>query len=304
MTLLHQEPQARPRTLPEMMSLAAAMESEAVARYGLLAAEMAKRGEHGLAATFEAMREEERDHLAGIERWSQEVTGEPPARAGTSWVLPPEIASSWDEVAASALLTPYRALSIAVLNEERGFAFYSYVAAHAENDFLRAAAERLAREELRHAALLRRERRRAYRRERRTAPPISRAAAGIDDDADIGGLERNAADLHALIAERLSALGQTADAAALMAIAEDEGKAAAALGASARATSPAPRLDERGRMELLRAGLAESERLYDRYVDAADRAADEPILIAAQQGAGRVVRHLALIAARLHSPAP
>src|SRR5579862_1021291 len=63
MTRLERQPTARPRTLHELMSIAAAMESEAVRRYGQLAADMTKRGDHGLAATFQAMLEEERDHL-------------------------------------------------------------------------------------------------------------------------------------------------------------------------------------------------------------------------------------------------
>src|SRR5438876_3150580 len=120
MTRLDQEPKARPQTLEDVLSLAAAMESEAVTRYAQLAEAMTRRGDHGLAATFEAMREEERDHLAAIERWSWKVTGLPTSKATDTWQLPTEIARSWDEVAGSALLTPYRALSIAVLNEERG----------------------------------------------------------------------------------------------------------------------------------------------------------------------------------------
>jgi len=289
-----------------MMSLAAALESEAVTRYEQLAAAMTGRGEHGLAATFKAMLEEERDHLAGIERWSRELTGAAPAVAATSWVLPPEIANSWDEALASALLTPYKALSIAVLNEERGFAFYSYLAAHAYTDAVRGAAERLAREELGHAALLRRERRRAYRRERR------QGSAGSLTDADAHGsageMERNAAALHALIAERLSALGQTEDAAALTAVADDESRAAMALDAPAadpaRTGTMGRQIAARDRIDLLRAGLAESERLYDMYADAVDRAGTESMLRAAQRGAGRAVDHLGRIAARLHRPAP
>jgi rubrerythrin len=165
MTRLKHQPAARPRTLHELMSLAAALEGEAIRRYGQLAAEMGQRGDHGLAATFAALLEEERDHLKGIERWARAATGLPPAPTPQPWQLPPEIAGSWDDIAGSALLTPYQALSIAVLNEERGFAFYSYLAANTEDDGVRAGAERLAAEELNHAALLRRERRRAFRRE-------------------------------------------------------------------------------------------------------------------------------------------
>src|SRR5580658_10262155 len=144
MTRLEQEPDARSHTLAELMGLAAAMESEAILRYGQLAAEMSRRGDHGLAAMFQVLLEEERAHLAGIERWSRATTGDSPPAARRPWQLPPEIARSWEEAVRSALLTPYRALSIAVLNEDRGFAFYTYVAARAEDTAARAAAARLA----------------------------------------------------------------------------------------------------------------------------------------------------------------
>ncbi len=131
MTRLDQEPKAQPRTVEEVMSLAAAMERKTAERYTHLAAEMRGRGDHGVAATFEAMVEEERDHLAAIERWSQKATQQPSGTASDTWELPAEFARSWDEVRESAVLTPYQALGMAVINEERGFAFYSYIAAAA-----------------------------------------------------------------------------------------------------------------------------------------------------------------------------
>src|SRR5579872_2818749 len=219
MTRLDQEPKARPRTLKDVIGLAAAMEREAGDRYARLAAEMKRRGDHGLAATFEAMIVEEGDHLAAIERWSMEATQEPPDAGHYAWELPLEIARSWDEAMESATLTPYRALGIAVVNEERGFAFYSYIAAHAEDAGVRSAAETLAHEELRHAALLRRERRRAWRRERQTEP----AAAMPPDFLERAHLlERQAAALHRAIAARLTTLGRADDAAALAAAAIEE----------------------------------------------------------------------------------
>lgn len=304
MPRLDQEPKVRPRTLNEVMSLAAAMEREAGQRYAALAAQMRRRGDHGLAATFEAMLEEERDHLAAIERWSREAIEPPAGEISDTWQLPQEIARSWDEAMDSAVLTPYRALSIAVTDEERGFAFYSYIAAHAEDDAVRAAAEQLASEELRHAALLRRERRRAYRRERTT--PASSERSALDFLERARALERDAAELHTEISERLAALGNREDAAALAAVADHERKAAAGL---SFATDETPektitrRLDGVGRTELLRAGLAESERVYDTYADAVDHAGTESVLLAAQEGAARAVRHLGRIATQLHVPA-
>ena len=52
-------------------------------------------------------------------------------------------------------MTPYRVLTIAVRNEERAFAFWSYVAAHADGEEVRLAAETMAKEELEHVAAFR-----------------------------------------------------------------------------------------------------------------------------------------------------
>ena len=81
------------------------------------------------------------------------------------------------------LLSAYRALSMAVRNEERAFAFWSYVAAHAGDADIRHAAETMAHEELGHVATLRRERRSAFHAERRhafavRAPRMGRGPCG------------------------------------------------------------------------------------------------------------------------------
>jgi hypothetical protein len=44
-----------------------------------------------------------------------------------------------------------------------------------------------------------------------------------------------------------------------------------------------------------------SERLYDIYADLADRAGTETVLLAAQHGARRAVRHIATLVVRLHA---
>ena len=101
-------------------------------------------------------------------------------------------------------------------------------------------------------------------------------------------------------------LDRRADAVALAAVAEHERTAAAALDYSADETPvkpPAHHLSEHDRIGLLRAGLVEAERIYDTYADAVDHAGTEPVLLAAQEGAGRAVHYLGLIAARLYAPA-
>lgn len=296
---LSEEPGARPRSIAELMGLAAAMEAEAVARYGQLAREMERQGETALAVTFRAMLEEERRHGQQVTAWSMEATGAAPPAA--AWELPADIARSWDEVAGSALLTPYRALAVAVLNEERGFAYYAYIAAHAADARIRSAAERLAAEELGHAAALRRLRRRAYRRAHPGLRPAFSSAIEPDDfSRQIGTAEAKAAAIHYRIAARLAALGDSESAALLEPIAAAERHAASGLpGAApavsdvAAATSPAP---------LLREALAASERLHDVYADALEHADSDSLQAAAERGATRVAHDLALIAARLHAP--
>lgn len=63
----------------------------------------------------------------------------------------------------------YQALAFAVRGEERAFKYYSYIAAQADDPAIVETAEALAQEELAHAALLRRARRRAFHEERASA---------------------------------------------------------------------------------------------------------------------------------------
>jgi rubrerythrin len=304
MQRLEEEPKARPRDLAELMSLASAMEEEAVRRYDGLAADMEKIGELGVAGTFLALVEEERDHVAEINRWSIELTGALPLPASRPWTLPPEIGRSWAEVAASTRLTPYRALSIAVHNEERGFAFYTYVAAHTDPR-VAAAAERLAVEELRHAASLRQERRRAYRRERAARsldPSFAQATHSLPAFRQQSSrLQAVAAARHRLIAERLA--GLDADTAGMLErIAEEERRAG-------EGEARAPQEDatiavDQSVPALLRAALTEAEKLHDAYLDLADHGRDEQVVAAAQAAAERTMHHLGSIAAALHSRAP
>ncbi|MEJ1936656.1 hypothetical protein WDZ92_41220 [Nostoc sp. NIES-2111] len=67
---------------------------------------------------------------------------------------------------------------MAVRNEERAFAFWTYLAAHAGSEDVRQAAEKMASEELTHAAIFRRERRRAFHREKEAGMVRITAADG------------------------------------------------------------------------------------------------------------------------------
>lgn len=198
-----------------LVEIARAIEDEAVRRYALLAELMDQRGEPATAAAFRVMLEEERSHVAAVDRWAVSV-GEPASTARNfEWRLPADLSSSWDDVAGSALLTPYRAFAVAVENEERAFSFYAYLAARAGNAQVRTEAEKLGNEELRHAALLRRWRRQAYHRERggaragRLQPERPRIDSVAMLREFLARQEAEIAQTHLALAQRLARAGDT-----------------------------------------------------------------------------------------------
>lgn len=218
--LLHADPGLDPVDLATLADIARAIERESVRQYTWLAEVMERRGEAATAAAFRTMLEEERRHVAAVERWAAATVDTAPRVAGPAvdWQLPEDLAAAWDEVSGSALLTPYRAFAVAVENEQRAFAFYAYLAANADDAHVRTEAERLGAEELRHAALFRRWRRRAYHRERRgtrPAPQRIESVAQLRDllaqhEAAINGTGPAQKSLEAL-ADELESIMATAD---------------------------------------------------------------------------------------------
>ncbi|CCD86233.1 conserved protein of unknown function [Bradyrhizobium sp. ORS 285] len=183
--LLKSEPAGNLHSLNEMFALANAMEQEAADRYIELAEEMQRQGRGELAQVFTELAAAEREHVDSVVTWSHARTGHAPDASLVRWQAPETFdADAVAEIERSRLMTPYRALSMAVRNEERAFAFWSYLAAYSDSADVRTASEAMAREELGHVATLRKERRRAYHREidARRAPsmvaPSEPVAAG------------------------------------------------------------------------------------------------------------------------------
>lgn len=150
-------------SLPEVLAIADALERAAVARYTKLADGMRQVGHYDLAATFESLADEEKFHVDGVARLRRGSPGMAKPVDLQRWVLPETFGA--EEAGPAALLTPYKALSIAVRAEERAFSFWTYVASTAQEEAVRIQAEEMARQELVHAAKLRHARRRAYRAE-------------------------------------------------------------------------------------------------------------------------------------------
>jgi rubrerythrin len=188
-SLLKSEPAGTLGSLDEMFALAHAMEQEAANKYSELADEMRRQNKDDLAAVFTKLAVAERDHVDSVTRWSRSRRGKAPDPALVRWEAPGTFdQETATEAKTSRLMTPYRALAMAVRNEERAFAFWSYLAAYAEDPEIKTAAEAMAKEELGHVSTLRKERRRAYHNEhdRKREDETGRAAPS---QVDARGLE-------------------------------------------------------------------------------------------------------------------
>jgi rubrerythrin len=273
----------------ELMAMAGAMEREAARRYRQLAARMRVRKEDHLAKLFTFLAEIEEKHVTKIEDRAHELLAKPVSVMPAGWQVPETFD---EEVAASHLLTPYRALALAVRNEDRAFAFYSYIAAHAPDEATQRLAEELAKDELEHAHLLRRERRAAFRNER----PKRQASRGVPETLNelwmmSAEAESRAADYHYALAAALSA--KDAALATLFArAAADEDDCAREVANRAGSARPAQLRIAEPKVEHAMSLL---EEVFERYADIADRAKDETIIKEAQKLAARAVRRLSLV---------
>lgn len=279
MSRLRSEPPAPVKSLGELLALAHALEREAAARYIELAAQMEQVELPEVAEVFRHLAAEECGHAERVEGWSNSELGVPPNPDLIRWQPP----ATFDEEAAreiesSHLASAYRSLSMAVRNEESAFALWTYIAAQAEAPEIQEAAERMAVEELRHAALLRRERRRAFHAERRQQksgigpsvrlPPLEEAAQGefrlqilLRSLAGSGAFSEHIQDLRRLADDPLGTI-------------------------DARSEAPD---DAANQGDQLRATLALSERSIELYLDAAERAVEESEVRRAQSLAERAV---------------
>lgn len=166
MSRLQAEPFVTIRSLEELFAVAAAMEREAIAGYADLAQRMRNKNRPELAEVFEQLVAEETMHLESVGHFSQSLTGKAPDLSALRGEPDHLFDDEGTATIAPELVSAYRAFSIAVRNEERAFAFWTYVAAQGISDELRRAAEQMAREELDHVARLRRERRLAFHAKR------------------------------------------------------------------------------------------------------------------------------------------
>ena len=298
--LLFAEPRGKPANLEDLLGLANAIEAESVARYEQLAELMNDHGEHDTAAVFQEMRAIEQGHVDWVERQAASLGRRLPPVAEFTWLLPAELGDSWNEAQHSLLLTPYRALAIAVDNEERAFALYSYIAANAEDREVAQQAEALAREELTHAAKLRVRRRQAYHEafpERRPAPDGSAETRQELLALDARLARETAAALHG-IGQALDEAGDRESARLIHMLARRETAAAAEQEQTAEA---AANLCSAGTpQELLRAALRRLETVSETYETVLARTTRDDMLQSAQTSLQRIVESIAAVSHRLN----
>lgn len=274
----------------QLMAVAIGMEREAALRYRELAAEMRRTGSLDLARLFDDLAKLESEHEADLIRMAEREYGAAPAPVSFAWQFP----ETFDENGVG-VLTPYRALSIAVRNEERGFTFYTYLSAASTDPAVRERAELLARGELDHLAELRAMRRRAYHAELRK-PRDRRSVHTLEELRALAGrLEARARDFDSAAADALTAIGHPA-AAAMRRQAEQD----AALAASAGDTT-APSLGATGLSAASTLGLAlkNAEEVFEAYMAVAEHASDEAVMREAQRLGQHAVARLALIRSQL-----
>ncbi len=281
MTLLKEEPAGSVKSLEELFAIAAAMEQEAATRYAEIATRMWQEGDPALAEVFERLSADEQGHLDSVVHWSQKTKGQPPDPARIRWKAPETFDDEGVAMAHPRLLSAYRALSMAVRNEERAFAFWSYVAAHAETPEVRQAAESMAHEELGHVAILRRERRQAFHAER------GKADGRLENpEREVGQaeLERRLAGLLEAVAASVSSperahLDQLAGQARQHAETLDRSPETFGTTMAAEAIPDDP--------------VALAELLTERYLEAGDTLQDEEALRQVQALAGGAIARLA-----------
>lgn len=297
MVRLSSDPAAGAVSLSELVGIANAIESEAVARYRWLATQMRRRGESDAAEAFDALAAEEGRHIDAVASWAREI-GEPVPEGDFAWRLPKDLAGSWDEIAGSALLTAYRAYSIAVENEERAFAFYAYLAASSDNPRIAAQAEALATEELMHAAQIRVWRRAAFHRERSRRPVANdRGDIGLDSLlAVIAEREAEIATCHDALADRLRLLGDEESAVVLRQSADQARRRAAGADVGDRAAEACSANRPIG---LLVAAQRPLERLCERLETSLLSAPSDDVRATAQDAIEAAVARLARIGRRI-----
>ncbi|WP_162914783.1 ferritin family protein [Desertibaculum subflavum] len=279
MSLLRTEPPEAVRSLEELFAIAHGMEQEAQHRYEALAQKVRAEGVPKLAELFEWLARAERSHVEHVDRWCADRRGKLPDARDIRWDLPQTFDDETaGEFVTSQLADAYRVLSMAVRNEERAFALWTYIASRAETEDIRQAAETMAQEELEHVAILRRARRQAYHAPR-SQLATNRPRSPTEALTWAARLERQLADL-------LEDWAGTLTGGARERALDLAGQARVA---SPRSAISSPDLRNADKRDI----LAIAEGLVETYLEVGEHCTDETVLAEAQGLAEQAVARLA-----------
>jgi rubrerythrin len=146
---------SRISSIPELYAHAIAIEREAAERYAELAVRMSDESKDDLAALFAGLAAQEVGHLEALERRTAGMDLPPLASGDYKWIGDAAPESAARELV-FRLMTPRRALVMALGAEQRAQAFFEHVLVTAGDPALRALAREMAADEQEHVQLIER----------------------------------------------------------------------------------------------------------------------------------------------------
>lgn len=306
--LLTNPPEIPAGSIEEIVAAADALERAAARRYRRLADAMLSVGHEGVAQIFNELAAEEEQHVDSVVKLANTLLGRLPSRDILHWILPETFGA--EESGPMAILTPYKALSIAVRAEERAFAFWSYIAANAESEAVRSLAESMAHQELLHAAKFRVARRKAYHTEIGSRRPAAAPAQPLTLDA----VQREAMQMAtetvgflSAAAIRLEQLGDAESAALVrdvIATTLASADPASSTAGGPDALSAMERLSYASRAAVLFEVEGILERKAERCIELLDRSPDGPVTAELKRLADETLRPIQRVNTRLAAVEP
>jgi hypothetical protein len=284
--LLTAVPPVPVRSLSELYAIAFDQAQKAARQYGALAAQTDERL-LPVRPVFELLATRERNRCISLSAACLAACGKPPDASDLCWTpidLVP--AAEIADIGNSSLSSPYIAWALAARQRQRGFVFWTYVIALAEDPLVRKTAELLAHEALSDGNQLRRERRLAWRDERKTGTEhAGKADEGIDESG-------SAALLESLLLRDMTTWSQRLDP-----IQREQLLSLDPAPLPPPFLTPSDGNDADTKVEAIeqvkRRALRRAEQLSNIYLDDADRATDQSSMELAQKLAAQSIMRLA-----------
>jgi hypothetical protein len=284
--LLTAVPPVPVRSLSELYAIAFDQAQKAARQYSALATQMDERL-LPVCPVFEVLAGRERNRCDSLSAACLAACGERPDAFDLRWApidLVP--AAEVADIGDSSLATPYAAWALAARQRQRGFVFWTYVIALAEDPLVRETAEELAREALSDGNQLRRERRLAWRAERKIG---NEDAAKTEDGTGEAG---SAALLESLLLRDMMAWSQRLDPVQRKQLLTlDPAPLPPPFLTPSDGNDADTKIEEIEQVK--RRALRRAEQLSNIYLDDADRAVDQSSMELAQKLAARSIMRLA-----------